>query len=273
MAINREYIRRSVYFGKAGPGLSTNTANFNQDNVAGCELVSGPYPQNSPFYNNDVPEPAYNFKEANDQLRAELRRQGYTYNPPPADEEEGFPSYTGPDGQPLTLTLHVKYSGHTNDPLANVALIVRDNLRLVGLDVIIKKLSGRLYDKAVREDKNFDLAVFTYVLPPNGDVTGFFEPGLIGTGSDMTNFMGYRGERMAELIGDFRNPNTKEELTAAGRRIHEELAQDVAALFLFQSYTYLLFSKTVDRPEEGRETPDARRVFRHLPSWKRKPIN
>lgn len=154
-------------------------------------------------FNKSASAPAYDLKKAEELL-----------------EQAGYKK--GADGTRLKLTL-LYFTA--SQEWADLAQVIKSNLKQIGVDVTLEGLEIAAWSKKVGEEHNFDLATLAGFQGPDPENlrNRFSKDGGI-------QFMGYHNPRVEELLNQGSRESDPAKRASAYHAIQEELAKDIPVI-------------------------------------------
>ncbi len=219
MAIDVDEIIRFVLYGQAA-------------------RTTGPYPQQTDFYDPDVPPLPYDPAGA---LRL-LEEAGYRKN---------AAGWLEKDGRPLAFTI---ITNHGNETRRAIMTIAQNAWRRLGIQVEALTLEWAVFIKERINKLDFDVTVLGWSMGLDADLYQIFHSSQAG--EFQLNFVGYRNPRADELIVRIRQEYDHARQVAMARELHRLIAADQPYTFLYVGkWTALLDRKIVRVVGERDGTP------------------
>ncbi len=179
------------------------------------QRTTGPYPQQTAFYDPDVRPPPYDPAGAA-RLLAEA---GWRKN------AEGI---LEKDGKPLQFTL-ITNSG--NEERQAIMVIAQNAWRRLGVRVEILALEWAVFIRERVNKLDFDAVVLGWSMGLDADIFQIFHSSQAGP--QQLNFVGYANPRADELMVRIRREYDDTRQTAMARELHRLIAQDQPYTFLY----------------------------------------
>jgi ABC-type transport system substrate-binding protein len=177
--------------------------------------TTGPYPQQTEFYDPDVKPLPYDPTEA----ARLLGEAGWRKN------AEGI---LEKDGKPLEFTL-ITNSG--NDERQAIMVIAQNAWRRLGIKVEILGLEWAVFIRERVNKLDFDAVVLGWAMGLDADIYQIFHSSQ--TGPQQLNFVGYASPRADELMMRIRREYDDARQTAMARELHRLIARDQPYTFLY----------------------------------------
>jgi peptide/nickel transport system substrate-binding protein len=191
--------------------------------------TTGPFPQQTAYYDPDVPPVPYDPAGAA-RLLAEA---GWRKN------AEGI---LEKDGKPLEFTL-ITNSG--NDERQAIMVIAQNAWRRLGVKVEILALEWAVFIRERVNKVDFDALVLAWGMDLNADLYQIFHSSQ--TGPQQLNFVGYVNPRADELMVRIRREYDDARQTAMARELHRLIAHDQPYTFLYVRRSLVLLDGKIVR--------------------------
>lgn len=169
-------------------------------------------------YNKDAKAPAYDLKQAEALL-----------------DKAGYPK--GPDGTRLKLDFLYFTAGQE---WADLAQVVKSNLKEIGIDVQLQGLEIAAWAKKVGEEHDYDLATLAGFQGPDPDNMR----NRFGTNGGI-QFMGYSSPIVDQLLDEGARESDQAKRAKAYFAIQEELAKDIPVVPLVELVSLYVYRDTV----------------------------
>ncbi len=197
-AINRQFIINGIMSGQA-------------------DVLNGPVPSFSPYYDPEVQKYAYDPAKARAILdRAGWRMQG---------------AFRVKDGKTMRVTL--KTGGATDAVASNIAELLQANLKAVGIDCVLENEEIQTFFEDLHNSR-FQLVLRGIILPPHPDDYKFYD-------STQTRAKGgfnvgfYSNAQIDRAIEEARTASTDAQARAALNRYQELASVDLPVLYLYSN--------------------------------------
>jgi peptide/nickel transport system substrate-binding protein len=211
-------------------------------------VLSGPFPPASWAYNFDVDPRPYDAEKAASLLdAAEVKDKN----------GDGMREY---EGAPLTLRL---VSLAQNEAQKAVVLDIQQQLKNLGIAVMVRFLEPLAWKKAVFEDHDFDLVLAEWTFDHSVNIYSLFHSTEAGAGQN--NLGGYANPEVDRLLEESRTAPNSEALRAVYGELHRILHGDIPYVFLWSLHRYAAVSSRI---ENVRLHPFY--FFTHVGAWKEK---
>jgi len=200
--------------------------------------VTGPFPQNTEWYNPDVKPLRYD----PDAARRLLAEAGWKPN------REGW---LEKDGKLLEFNL-ITNSG--NPIRKNIMTIVQNAWRKIGVKCHTQYFEWAVFLKDFINTGSFDATVLGWSMGIDPDIYQIFHSSQAGP--QQLNFVGYNNPKADELILRIRREYDRERQHALTHELHRVIAEDQPYTFLFVGLATRVLDKKiviVERTPEGKE--------------------
>jgi ABC-type transport system substrate-binding protein len=179
------------------------------------QRTTGPYPQQTEYYDPDVKPLPY------DPAGAErlLNEAGWRKNPQGILEK---------DGKPLAFTL-ITNAG--NEERQAIMVIAQNAWRRLGVKVEILTLEWAVFIRERVNKLDFDAVVLGWAMGLDADIFQIFHSSQAGP--QQLNFVGYANPRADELMVRIRREYDEARQTAMARELHRLIARDQPYTFLY----------------------------------------
>jgi peptide/nickel transport system substrate-binding protein len=196
-ATDRQSIIATTLFGRAAPANSPIT------------------PVLETFHNDDVEGYAFDLKKAADILEK-------------AGWKTGADGVRSKDGKPLSVLLEVDAGNLTRE---QIALIIQDNWKKVGVNVVVKSGDfGALVQRLRAKPSDVQASITWYITAPDPDIMSYF-------GSKQTlNIFDYSNPKVDALLEKGRRTIDVNERAAIYRKAQAVMAEDAPTVFLYYAY-------------------------------------
>lgn len=199
------------------------------------ERITGPFLQQTDFYNHGVNPLPYDPQKAQ-QL---LEEAGY---------RRGKSGFYEKDGKPLRFTL---ITNQGNDIRQAILAIVQDSWRKIGVDVRTDVLEWAVFIQERVNKMDFDALVLGWSMGIDPDLYQIWHSSQ--TGPNQLNFVNFVDEEADRLIIDIRQEYDHDRQVELSHRLHEIIAHEQPYTFLFVSkWTAVLDKRIVIREKDDR---------------------
>ncbi len=208
-----------------------------------AERTTGPFLQQTDFYNHAIPPPPFDPTEA----LALLAEAGWK---PDADGR------LEKSGQRLQFTL-ITNSG--NDTRKAILAIAQDAWKQIGIDVRTDLVEWSVFIKERVNKLDFDAVVLGWSMGIDPDLFQIWHSSQ--TGPQQLNFVGYRNPEADALIVKIRREYDHDRQVADCRRLHAIIAADQPYTFLYVGkWTAVLDKRIVVRENDAGGSPRYSRI-------------
>jgi len=199
------------------------------------ERITGPFLQQTDFYNHGVNPLPYDPQKAQ-QL---LEEAGY---------RRGNSGFYEKDGKPLRFTL---ITNQGNDIRQAIIAIAQDSWRKIGVDVRTDVLEWAVFIQERVNKMDFDALVLGWSMGIDPDLYQIWHSSQ--TGPNQLNFVNFVNEEADRLIVDIRQEYDHDRQVELSHRLHEIIAHEQPYTFLFVSkWTAVLDKRIVIREKDDR---------------------
>lgn len=194
-SVNKEEIKKSVYFGLAEP-------------------LSGPFPPNSWAFNPNVKDYEFSLEKASKLL-----------------DEAGWKDTDGDGvrdkgGKKLSLELIIPQGSETG---IKIGEILKETLKNIGVELNIRVMEWSMVTKTI-ESKTFQMVMFGWSLSLDPDPYDIWHSSQINGG---INYVSYSNKEVDKLCEEGRRIFDKEERKKIYARVHQIIHDDLPYIFLF----------------------------------------
>ncbi len=203
------------------------------------ERITGPYPQNTQWYDPDVVPLPYD----PDAARAILEAKGWRLN---AD------GWLEKDGKIFEFTL-ITNSG--NPIRKNILTIAQNAWKKIGVRCHTQYFEWAVFLKDFVNTADFDAVVLGWSMGIDPDLYQLWHSSQ--TGPQQLNFVGYRNPRADELIVRIRREYDLDVQRELARQLHRLIAEDQPYTFLYAPFSTRVLDKKivlVHRHDDGSES-------------------
>lgn len=217
--IDREELLRVVYQGGSG----------GQAHV----VITGPFPRNTPLYNDNVQRYAYNKPKAERLFRQVLEALGYT-----KDDND---KYWTRRGRTFTLTLKYMSAGDEAD---RVCQYIKDQLESVGIQLRLVRRPEAAWYNEVYNEHDFDIVFHSYSLGPTLNIRPLFDSRQTGPGQ--SNFSGFVDPDVDQAVAEIYHTMAPGTMQQLAHRAHALIHERCVFTFLFQLDKYAAYWNTLE---------------------------
>jgi ABC-type transport system substrate-binding protein len=195
---------------------------------AQAERTTGPFPQQTDFYDKQVPPLPYDPAGALELLEA----AGYRKN---------AAGWLEKDGKPLAFTI---ITNHGNETRRAIMTIAQNAWRRLGIQAEALTLEWAVFIKERVNKLDFDAVVLGWSMGLDPDIYQIFHSSQ--TGEFQLNFVGYQNPKADDLIVRIRQEYDHARQVAMARELHRLIAAEQPYTFLYVGkWTALLDRKIV----------------------------
>lgn len=237
MAINIDEIVRYVLFGEG-------------------EQTSGPYPMNTPWYNQEVSPISYD----PDGAVALLEEAGWKKNADGIMEK---------NGEELRFTLITNQGNAARDAILSIA---QDAWRRIGVICETQVFEWAVFLQDFVNKGDYDALVLGWSMGSDPDLYQLWHSSQTDYGE--LNFTGYNNAEVDQLIEQIRENYNHDEQIALTHRLHEIIANDQPYTFLFAARATQVLNKSLRiRESDGGmrniEAVPSGRIYQYFDRWTR----
>ncbi|MEN2998149.1 MAG: peptide-binding protein [Brevinematia bacterium] len=206
-SINKEEIRKNVYFGLALP-------------------LSGPFPPNSWAYNPDVKDYEFSLEKASELLD----RAGW--------RDTDGDGIRDKEGKKLSLELIVSQGSEIG---IKIGEILKETLKKIGVELNIRVMEWSMVTKTI-DSRTFQMVMFGWQLSIDPDPYDLWHSSQIKGGINYVSYANSEVDRLCEMGRRIFNRSERKKLYA---RVHRIINEDLPYLFLFSSASLVGANKRV----------------------------
>jgi peptide/nickel transport system substrate-binding protein len=184
--------------------------------------ISGPFPKNTPLYNDSVEGYAHDPDKAGRLFTKVLRKLGYE-----KDESDG---YWKRGGNRFSLTLKYVSAG---DEIDRVTEELRDKAADHGVEIRLEKQPVEsIWYSQVYNAHDFDIVFHSYSLGPTLNIRPLFDSRMTGEGE--SNFAGYIDAEIDQAVSEIYHTTDPGAMQTLAYRAHQLIHEKCVFTFLWQ---------------------------------------